>query len=61
MQIVTLAFINEDSGETTVMQVEMDACEDIARWYGNYHGVGNYIVEIDGEEIEVDENGEIYL
>lgn len=57
--VVTLSFVNRDSGETSEMNVPRDATRDIARWYGGYHAGDDYDVLINGEIVGKDINGHI--
>lgn len=57
--LVTLAFVNRDSGQTSEMSVHRDATRDVARWYGGYHAGDDYDVLIDGAVVAKNVNGEI--
>lgn len=56
---VRLSFQNRTSGTTDAFDIERGACEAVARWYGAYHAGDDYSVEIDGENIPIDINGDI--
>jgi len=57
--IVTMQFVNRDSAEEVVFQVERSATVWIARWYGGFCAGDDYDVLIDGEVVDKDINGEI--
>lgn len=56
---VTLTFKNTTWNEDHVLEVNREACDPIARWYGAYHGGDDYTVEIDGELQAIDLNGQL--
>lgn len=57
---VTIAFINMDAKPKVVSgTVGKDMIRNVMAWYGSYFAGDRYRVEINGEVVKKDQNGEL--
>ena len=60
MSIRKLQFINQDATpKETTIDVSTESIPVVMTWYGGYHSGDNYIVLVDGIEVEKDSIGEL--
>jgi hypothetical protein len=55
-----LQFINKDAATSAVsLSVSTNSIKPIMAWYGGYHAGDDYVVMVDGVEVQKDLNGEL--
>lgn len=60
MGIRELDFINRDATpEMASLHVSTESVKPIMAWYGSYHAGDDYLVLVDGVEVQKDHNGEL--
>lgn len=60
MSMRELLFINKDAKpKKTALLVDEAAIAPIMAWYGAYYAGDRYKVEVDGERVNMDRNGEL--